>query len=134
MKEKIEEVMGNLGLVLEKMSENFYSFDYEHLHCLLMFNEDDTNFVQFSVPCLVERGEIEDAAFNDLMNRFNRDFKYVKCYDMGIGLSLYYERDLAGESNLEEVVSRIIRCLAFGTLEAHKAIETEKKGNTDNHE
>lgn len=131
MKEKVKEIMGELGFIINELAENAYAFDFEQLHCLMMFNSNDKEYVQFCVPCLIERNEIDDAEFNKLMDYLNSELKYVKCYEIGDGLSMFYERYLDSEIGLEKVIKHVINWLAAGALEAYRLIQNIKNGESE---
>lgn len=131
MKEKVKEIMSELGFIISELDENVYGFEFERLQFLMMFNSNDEKYVQFCVPCLVERNEVDDADFNKLKEYLNCELKYVKCYEIGDGLSLFYERYLDSEVGLENVIRHIINWLACGVLEAHKQIQSVKNEKSE---
>ncbi|MBQ0007928.1 MAG: hypothetical protein KBT40_04345 [bacterium] len=131
MKEKVKEIMSELGFIINEVVENVYTFECEQLHCLLMFNSNDEKYVQFCVPYLLERNEIDDADFNKLMEHLNSELKYVKCYELGNALSIFYERYIDSEIGLDKVIKHIINWIAYGALEARKQIRDIKNEKSE---
>ena len=60
MEEKVLEAFSELGFILEK-NEIGYSFSYEGINMMWMYNEQDEDFLSISVPGIWELEE-KDAA------------------------------------------------------------------------
>ena len=54
MKERILEAFGNLGFKLEDAGNGGYSFTYEGLNLLLLYNENDKDFLNIALPGIIE--------------------------------------------------------------------------------
>ena len=54
MKEQILNVFATLGFQLEEMEGFGYGFQYEDINYLFMPNEDDEEFLNISVPAILE--------------------------------------------------------------------------------
>ena len=54
MKEKILAAFENLGFNLEDIESLGFSFNYEGINYLYMYNEDDENFLNISVPSIYD--------------------------------------------------------------------------------
>lgn len=116
MKEKILNALRELGFELEKMENFGYGFRYEGINYLYMPNDDDEDFLNISVPAIIEKDEIEESAYTMLLDKTNSTLKYIKANTLGDGLWLFYERELFGNEDLEELLQRMILRLEAGTF------------------
>ena len=114
MKEQILNVFATLGFQLEEMEGFGYGFQYEGINYLFMPNEDDEEFLNISVPAILEINDDNLHAALMLMDKMNSTLKYVKANKLGDGLWLFYERELFGGEDLEKLVSRMILHLEAG--------------------
>ena len=135
MKEKILEAFNNLGFKLELENDGVnYSFVYEGLNLLYLYNENDENFLNISLPGIMEVKEDEVLKGCALMEKVNSTLKYIKAYMLGEKVWLFYERELFGDEDLTMVISRMILHLEAGLRFARKAmteIEESVDGNSD---
>lgn len=122
MKEKILEVFRNLGFKLEEEEGMGYSFNYEGLNLLYMYNENDEEFLNIALPSIVEVEEDRMLQICALLEKINSTLKYVKAYILGNSVWLFYERELFGEEDLMTVISRMILHLEAGLAFARKAM------------
>lgn len=122
MKEKILEAFRNLGFKLEEEEGMGYSFNYEGLNLLYMYNEDDEEFLNIAFPGIIEVGEDRMLQICALLEKINSTLKYVKAYILGNSVWLFYERELFGEEDLMTVISRMILHLEAGLAFARKAM------------
>lgn len=123
MKEKILAALENLGFNLEDNESLGFSFNYEGINYLYMYNEDDEDFLNISVPGIYDLEEDNKENYDALKEKINSTLKYVKAYTLGKGLWLFYERDLLGNEDLEEVIRRMILHLAAALMFARDSIE-----------
>ncbi len=123
MKEKILAAFENLGFNLEDNESLGFSFNYEGINYLYMYNEDDEDFLNISVPGIYDLEEDNKENYDALKEKINSTLKYVKAYTLGKGLWLFYERDLLGNEDLEEVIRRMILHLAAALMFARDSIE-----------
>lgn len=123
MKEKILAAFENLGFNLEDNESLGFSFNYEGINYLYMYNEDDEDFLNISVPSIYDLEEDNKENYDALKEKINSTLKYVKAYTLGKGLWLFYERDLLGNEDLEEVIRRMILHLAAALMFARDSIE-----------
>lgn len=123
MKEKILAAFENLGFNLEDNESLGFSFNYEGITYLYMYNEDDEDFLNISVPGIYDLEEDNKENYDALKEKINSTLKYVKAYTLGKGLWLFYERDLLGNEDLEEVIRRMILHLAAALMFARDSIE-----------
>lgn len=133
MKEKILEAFGDLGFKLEETEGMGYSFIYEGLNLLYMYNENDEGFLNIALPGIVEVEEDKMLKICALLEKINSTLKYVKTYILGNSVWLFYEREIVGEEDLMTVISRMILHLEAGLAFVHKAmaeIEETMAGNS----
>ena len=135
MKDKILEAFSELGFKLEEEEGMGYSFNYEGLNLLYMYNESDEEFLNIALPGIVEVEEDRMLQICALLEKINSTLKYVKTYMLGNSVWLFYERELFGEEDLMTVISRMILHLEAGLVFAHKAMaeieETMTNGSSD---
>lgn len=130
MKEKILEAFENLGFNLEYNDTLGYSFFYEGINLLYMYNEDDETFLNISVPGIYD---LEDGkeTYDVLKEKINSTLKYVKAYALCNSLWIFYERDLLGNEDLEEVIRRMVLQLAAALMFARDIIDKIENGESD---
>lgn len=131
MKEKILAAFENLGFNLEDTESLGYSFNYEGINFLYMYNEDDENFLNISVPGIYDLEDNNKEKYEALKEKINSTLKYVKAYTLGEGLWLFYERDLLGNEDLEEVIRHMILHLAAALMFTRDSIEKIDNGESD---
>ena len=131
MNEKILAAFENLGFNLEDIESLGFSFNYEGINYLYMYNEDDEDFLNISVPGIYDLEEDNKEGYNALKEKINSSLKYVKAYTLGKGLWLFYERDLLGNEDLEEVIRHMILHLAAALMFARDSIEKIDNGESD---
>lgn len=131
MKEKILAAFENLGFNLEDIESLGFSFNYEGINYLYMYNEDDENFLNISVPGIYDLEEDNKENYDALKEKINSTLKYVKAYTLGKGLWLFYERDLLGNEDLEEVIRHMLLHLAAALMFARDSIEKIDNGESD---
>lgn len=122
MKEKILEAFRDLGFKLEEEEGMGYSFNYEGLNLLYMYNENDEEFLNIALPGIIEVEENRMLQICTLLEKINSTLKYVKAYMLGNSVWLFYERELFGEEDLMMVISRMILHLEAGLGFARKAM------------
>ena len=131
MKEKILAAFENLGFNLEDNESLGFSFNYEGINYLYMYNEDDEDFLNISVPGIYDIEEDNKEHYDALKEKINSTLKYVKAYTIGKGLWLFYERELLGNEDLEEVIRHMILHLAAALMFARDSIEKIENGESD---
>lgn len=131
MKEQILNTFQQLGFELDELEDFGYGFKYEGLNYLLMQNNDDEDFLSLTVPGLIDVDDVGSEKFYLLMDKINSTLKYMKAWKFGDSLWLFYERELFGEENLEEIITRMIMHLEAGTIFAHRAIREMENSDTD---
>lgn len=131
MKEKILEAFAELGFKLEQMDDFGYGFSYEGTNFIFMPNADDEEFLNICVPGIYDLEEESPLTFIELMNKINSTLKYIKAYELGKSIWLFYERELFGDEDLMKVISRMILHLEAGLMFSRKAM-AEIKENAEN--
>mgnify|MGYP003499523774 FL=1 len=136
MKEKILEAFAELGFQLEQMDDFGYGFSYEGTNFIFMPNSDDEEFLNICVPGIYDLEEESPLSFIELMNKINSTLKYIKAYELGKSIWLFYERELFGDEDLAKVISRMILHLEAGLMFYRKAMaeiksKEEDKGEDD---
>ncbi len=127
MNEKILEAFRELGFQLEEIEGIGYSFCYEEWDFLYMYNKDDEEFLNISIPGIYELEENFPLLFHILPERINSTIKYVKAYTLENHIWLFYERELLDEKDLTQLLSKMIYHLAATLIFAHKTIKELKK-------
>ena len=122
MKEKILEAFAELGFQLEQMDDFGYGFSYEGTNFIFMPNADDEEFLNICVPGIYDLEEESPLSFKELMNKINSTLKYIKAYEFGKSIWLFYERELFGDEDLAKVISRMILHLEAGLMFSRKAM------------
>lgn len=141
MKEKILNVLSDLGFVLECTDEVAYAFEYEAMHMVYLYNEDDEDFLHIALPCIMEVDDLgKTVALYALIDKINATLKYVKVYILGQSIWMLYEREIIGEEDLKAVIQRMIISLENGLLYFRKEVaemgvlpddDTAEDDNTD---
>lgn len=112
MKEKIFNTFQSLGFLLEKLDDFGYKFQYERILFIWIPDNDDEEFLCIGTSGLVEKSEMDEATFYKLLNNLNETLKYVKVYNFGDSIWLFYERELYDEhEDIEGIISRMVVCL-----------------------
>lgn len=133
MKEKILDAFKALGFVVEDM-EIGYSFLYEGKHYLYMANDDDEDFMTISLPAVLDIDDGNNLILYQLMDKINSTLKYVKANKLNDSMWLFYERELFGDEDLKQVISRMILHLEAGFMFLHSAIATSEENEPDSEE
>ena len=116
------EAFRDLGFKLEEEEGMGYSFNYEGLNLLYMYNENDEEFLNIALPGIIVVEEGRMLQICALLENINSSLKYVKTYLFGNSVWLFYERELFGEEDLTTVISRMILHLEAGLVFARKAM------------
>ena len=100
MKEKIFEAFANLGFKLDGSDDTGYVFDYENLHLIYMYNQNDEDYFCICLPGFYDYEEAKKEQYQALAEKINATLKYVKAYTLGGCMWLFYERELLGGEDL----------------------------------
>ena len=131
MKDKILEAFENLGFNLKDTESLGYTFNYESINYLYMYNEDDEDFLSISVPGIYDLAENNKEKYEALKEKINSTLKYIKAYTIGGSLWLFYERNLLDKEDLEEVIRRMILHLAAALMFARGVIDKMDNGESE---
>ena len=107
MKEKILNQLKEMGFELTDFVDVCYSFQYECTYIIYMYDPTDEDFLCLCVPYVQEIDKDDPQSYYELMAHL----KYVKAYDMGDEIWLFYEHQLFGGEDLEELLGSMIRHL-----------------------
>ncbi|MCM1146634.1 MAG: hypothetical protein NC344_02150 [Bacteroidales bacterium] len=139
MKEKLLEAFSELGFIPEEM-EIGYNFTYEGINMMLMYNDEDEDFLCIAVPGIVEVEESNAVQICALMEQVNSTLKFIKAYVAGDSVWLFYEREITGNDDLQQLITRMVLRLegaltfsrkALAELTADDGAETEAEETTD---
>ena len=114
MKEQILNTLTAMGFQLEEVEGFGYGFRYEGINYLYMPNEEDEDFLNISIPAVLDCDDVSSEVFYQVMDKLNSTLKYVKANKLGDGMWLFYERELYGGEDLEKLLSRMILHLEAG--------------------
>ena len=135
MKEKIFDAFKALGFKLEDLDGTALGFHYEGRSFLLLPSEEDEEFLNIALPCVLETDDVDEETFNEAKERLNSTLKYVKTYKAFGGLTLFYERELIGGEDLKDVIRRMILHLEAGHFFLHHRLlrtgDDGDNGSTD---
>lgn len=107
MKEKVLNALKNLGFETEGLGQFGYGFDYEGNH-LVWIDSDDEELLTLAVPGIMDKEENNELRFYQLMDKLNSVLKYIKVNEYGDSMWLFYERQIIGEEDLEQVLPHMI--------------------------
>lgn len=111
MKEKILSTLEELGFKPEPAEDLGYFFSFEGLNYLFFNNNDDEDFLSIALPGVIEKDDVGQEVLTLLTERINSTIKYVKAYCPNDSIWIFYERELLGNENLDELLPRMIVCL-----------------------
>lgn len=131
MKEKILEAFKALGFEMEELEGMGYGFQYEGKNFLYMYNEDDEDFLNISLPGVLDIDDENDTTFYQVMDKLNGTLKYVKAYKLHDSMWLFYERELFGDEDLKQVLSRMILHLEAALMFLRRAMANSDDSDGD---
>lgn len=130
MKEKILEAFKALGFEVEDL-EIGYGFQYEGKHYLYMPNDEDEDFLNISLPAVLDIDDENNVTFYQLMDKINGTLKYVKANKLNDSMWLFYERELFGGEDLKQILSRMILHLEAGLMFLRRAMASSEEDGDD---
>lgn len=107
MKEKVLNALKNLGFETEGLGQFGYGFDYEGIH-FVWIDSDDEELLTIAIPGVLDKEDNSDLKFYQLMDKLNSVLKYIKVNEYGDSMWLFYERQIIGEEDLEQVLPHMI--------------------------
>lgn len=97
------EAFKSMGFEMDDLEDLGYGFQYEG-HYLYMPNESDEDFLNIALPAVLDIDDESNVAFYQLMDKLNGTLKYVKANKLNDSMWLFYERELFGGENLEQLL------------------------------
>ena len=131
MKEKILEAFKALGFEMEELEGMGYGFQYEGKHFLYMYNDDDEDFLNISLPGVLDIDDENNTTFYQVMDKLNSTLKYVKAYKLNDSMWLFYERELFSGEDLKQVLSRMILHLEAALMFLRRAMADSDDSDGD---
>lgn len=134
MKEKVLETLAALGFNAECIDNTGYGFNYEGKHFLFLPNENDDEFLSICLPGIYDYKEDKIGEHCAITEKLNSTLKYVKAYTIGDSIWLFYERELMGDDDLENIIPHMIVQLDAGlhfAFDAIKEIEASFSEDSD---
>lgn len=107
MKKKVLNALKNLGFETEELGQFGYGFDYEGVH-FVWIGSDDEELLTLAIPGVLDKEDNSELKFYQLMDQLNSLLKYIKVNEYGDSMWLFYEREIIGEEDLEQVLPHII--------------------------
>lgn len=117
--EKLEE----FGFALEEIPEFGYVFNYEGINFLYAPDDDDVNFLRFSVPNIFDVTEDNRTLIFDIINDTNLKIKYGKVCAYGYNVWATYEHRIFNNDNIEEVIEHCLLVLQATVVLFHRLVE-----------
>ena len=119
MKERVKNILEELGFQTESVDE-YLGFEFEGLNFLYLYNSNDEDFLNISIPCVMAPDEEDESMLFRMADKINSTLKYVKAYIWDERLWLFYERELFGDEDLEKLITAIILRLAAAAVFVHQ--------------
>ena len=126
IKEKLMKTFEEMGFTLEACpdSDGYYLFHYEGLSFLWLYNEDDEQFFNLSLPGILDIDDDNREVVRAVTDKVNSTIKYVKAYPASPdSLWLFYERKLMDEPDYEDIITHMIIQLERSKMFAHKVYD-----------
>lgn len=117
--EKLEE----FGFSVEEIPEFGYVFNYEGINLLYTPDDDDEDFLRFSVPNIFDVTEDNRGLVLDIINDTNLKIKYGKVGVYGTNVWASYEHRIFNDDNIEEVVEHCLLVLQATVVLFHRLVE-----------
>ena len=110
MKENVLETLKAMGFEIDELPFG-YGFEYEDRHYLFLPNANDESFLSIALPAVLDIDDEENAGNYRVMDRLNSGVKYVKASRVHDSVWLFYERELFGNEDMEQLLSAMIVAL-----------------------
>ena len=122
MKENLLETLKTLGFEVEDLQFG-YGFEYEDKHYLFLPQDNDENFLSIALPAVMDIDDEEHAGNYRLMDELNSSMKYVKATRINDNVWLFYERQLFGNEDMEQMLSAMIMALEAAVNKLHNQLQ-----------
>lgn len=96
-----------------------------------MPNDEVEDFLNISLPAVLDIDDENNVTFYQLMDKINGTLKYVKANKLNDSMWLFYERELFGDEDLKQVISRMILHLEAGFMFLHRAMVASGESESD---
>lgn len=122
MKEQVKNILEEMGFHTEPVDE-YLGFEYEGLNYLYLYNPNDKDFLNISIPCVMAPDEEDESILYRMADKINLTLKYVKAYIWDDRLWLFYERELFGDEDVEKLLTAMILRLEAAAAFVHQLSE-----------
>lgn len=122
-KKTILEKLEEFGFLVEEIPEFGYVFNYEGINFLYTPDDDDEDFLRFSVPNIFDVTEDNRTLVFDIINDTNLKIKYGKvcAYENNVWAS--YEHRIFNNDNIEELIEHCLLVLQATVVLFHRLVE-----------
>ena len=122
MKENVLETLKTMGFEIEDLQFG-YGFEYEDKHYLFLPQDNDENFLSIALPAVMDIDDDEHVGNYRLMDELNSSMKYVKATRINDNVWLFYERQLFGNEDMEQMLSAMIMALEATVNKLHNQLQ-----------
>lgn len=130
MKENVLETLKTMGFEIENLQFG-YGFEYEDKHYLFLPQDNDETFLSIALPAVMDIDDEEHVGNYRLMDELNSSMKYVKATRINDNVWLFYERQLFGNENMEELLSSMIMALEAAVNKLHYQLQNSMDDDDD---
>lgn len=107
-KDKVLDTLKRMGFQLEPLGNENYGFRYEMANMLYTASPDDEDFLTLAIPQIADIDDDNAMHMEIATGMINAAVKYVKAYRVDDSLWLFYERELFGEPDIEQILAHMI--------------------------
>ncbi len=122
-KKTILEKLEEFGFLVEEIPEFGYVFNYEGINFLYTPDDDDEDFLRFSVPNIFDVTEDNRTLVFDIINDTNLKIKYGKICAYGNNVWASYEHRIFNNDNIEELIEHCLLVLQATVVLFHRLVE-----------
>lgn len=122
-KKTILEKLEEFGFLVEEIPEFGYVFNYEGIKFLYTPDDDDEDFLRFSVPNIFDVTEDNRTLVFDIINDTNLKIKYGKICAYGNNVWASYEHRIFNNDNIEELIEHCLLVLQATVVLFHRLVE-----------
>ena len=130
MKENVLETLKAMGFEIEELSFG-YGFEYEDRHYLFLPSDHDESFLSIALPAVLDIDDEENAGNYRVMDRLNSGVKYVKATRIHDSVWLFYERELLGNEDMEQLLTSMIMALDAAINILHGSMNDDDDDDDD---
>lgn len=122
-KKTILEKLEEFGFPVEEIPEFGYVFNYEGINFLYTPDDDDEDFLRFSVPNIFDVTDDNRTLIFDIINDTNLKIKYGKVCAYGANVWASYEHRIFNNDNIEELIEHCLLVLQATVVLFHRLVE-----------